>query len=1134
MTSVIQRSLAGGELAPALYARADVARYATGLKTCRNFQVMRHGGARNRAGLGFVAEAKDSTVAGRLLKFVFNAEQTYVLELGYHYLRVHRAGVQLTEADQTITGATAANPVAITIAAHGYASGDEVYISGVGGMTELNNRNFKVVVTGANTFTLQYMDGTAVDGTAFTAYTSGGTAARVYEIATPYATADLRTLQYVQSGDVVTIVHPSYAPRDLARTGHTSWTLGFTSFAPTIAAPTALTAVAGTAGAVDVRYRVTAVAAETYEESLRGMGPTAAITGATQANPVVITSAAHGLANGEEVYLAGVGGMTELNLLTYTVANVTANTFELAGIDGTAFTAYTAGGTWQRTYARCLATDPATSAAPNVVTWTAAAGALEYNVYRERNGVYGYIGVARGGTFRDTGYTPDTTDTPPDARNPFATVDNYPSTVTYFQQRRLFANTNTDTERVEASRTANFTNFTRSSPLQDDDAISFRVAGRQVNAVRHLLDLGELFVFTAGAEYMIEGGGTNGALTPAGILPRNQGYNGSATLAPLVVNNSALFLQARGSVVRDLRYELKSDGYNGRDLTVYATHLFEGYELVAWDYQQIPDSIVWAVRDDGTLLGLTYLEEHEIWGWHRHDTDGLFEDVVCVPEGDEDAAYFFVNRTVDGRTVRYLERMHSRRVTDPAIDAVFMDSALSYDGRNTTAATMTLSRYGSVYAALDGSAGAVVRTPSSAALQLTGDLDLRVRASLLDWTPGTVQTLLAKSGGAADRAYEFSIDATGKPVLVISQDGTTVTTDTATAATGVANGAIKWLRVTLDADIGLGQHRVEFFTSDDGAAWAPLGLAVVGVGALTPYASTGNLELGGRYGGSDQRLVGNVYYAEARNGIAGTVVAAFNPNTDAADGVDPFVSSVTGETWTCDGTAALVVPGWTVNDTLTLTASAAFFTSADVGNAIDLTVGSDSVRLNILGYTSATVVTGSPSKTVPAALQAVATATWTKAVDQLTGLWHLEGASVSILADGSVIANGLDAPAYTVTDGTLTLDRPYGVIHVGLGYLADLQTLDIDSPAGETLSDKRLLVDFVTVHVESSRGLWAGSDADNLYEWPPTPGTTAGRTGKPEINISSTWSTGGNVFIRQRDPLPLTVLAIIPNGQVGG
>jgi hypothetical protein len=183
----------------------------------------------------------------------------------------------------------------------------------------------------------------------------------------------------------------------------------------------------------------------------------------------------------------------------------------------------------------------------------------------------------------------------------------------YDQQRAVFAATDYDPGKVWLSRSGSYKNFTYRSPIQDDDAITFTIAGRQVNRVQHLVEVNQLLILTSGGEWLVLGDG-DGAIRPTAINLRQQGYNGSSSLAPIVVANNALYVQARGSVVRDLRYDFGSDGYTGRDLTVFAPHMVDGYQLLAWDYQQIPHSVVWSVRDDGTLLGLTYVKEHEVWG----------------------------------------------------------------------------------------------------------------------------------------------------------------------------------------------------------------------------------------------------------------------------------------------------------------------------------------------------------------------------------------------------------------------------------------------------------------------------------------------------------------------------------------
>ena len=535
MSNAVQRSFASGEVAPALYGRVDQVAYATGLKTCRNHEVMRHGGVQNRPGTEYVGEVKTSSNGKvRLIPFIFNDTTTYVLEFGNLYMRVIKDGAVLQ---------------------------------------------------------------------------SGGGA---YEVVTPYVTADLQTLNYAQSGDILTIVHPNYAPRQLTRTGDTSWTLSTITFAPVIGTPTNVSP-SGTAGSNTYSYNITAVDKDTGEEGLAGSG---------------------------------------------VVANVD---------------------------------PPGTN--DHTITWDSVTDADYYRVYIFEEGLPSYIGETANLTFTNDGITPDIYDQPPAARNPFDSTNNYPSAVAYYQQRLVLANTNNNPETVWTSRTGLTTNFTVSTPSEDTDAVTFRLWGSQVNKIKHMMDLNYLVVFTSGAEWSIRGNSA-GILTPDDINPKPHTYNGSGDVAPVIVTDKALYLQARAGIVRDFAYDVLKE-YSGRDLTLRSPHLLENYTITDWAYQQIPHSILWMVRSDGTLLGLTYVDDEDVLGWHRHDTDGTVENVCVIPEGDEDTLYLVVNRTIDGSTVRYIERMKSRVIDEDALeDMVLMDCAKSYDGENTGATTLTLSSAG--------------------------------------------------------------------------------------------------------------------------------------------------------------------------------------------------------------------------------------------------------------------------------------------------------------------------------------------------------------------------------------------------------------------------------------------------------
>ena len=215
----------GGELSPRLDGRNDLAKYPTGLKTLENFVVFPHGSAARRSGTQFVAEVKNSSAKTRLIPFEFSTTQTYMMEFGNQYIRFYKDNGQILESNVTISGATQANPVVVTATGHSYSNGDEISITSVAGMTELNNKRYLVANKTTNTFEITDIDGTNINGTGFTAYASGGVANRVYEIATPYLTAELFDLKFAQSADVMYITHPNHEVEKLSRSGHTSWTL---------------------------------------------------------------------------------------------------------------------------------------------------------------------------------------------------------------------------------------------------------------------------------------------------------------------------------------------------------------------------------------------------------------------------------------------------------------------------------------------------------------------------------------------------------------------------------------------------------------------------------------------------------------------------------------------------------------------------------------------------------------------------------------------------------------------------------------------------------------------------------------------------------------------------------------------
>lgn len=324
----------------------------------------------------------------------------------------------------------------------------------------------------------------------------------------------------------------------------------------------------------------------------------------------------------------------------------------------------------------------------NRLDWTAVAGADRYVVYKEDNGVYGYIGGTGGIVFRDENITADLADTPQSGRNPFDGPGKYPRCATFIEQRLAFASTINDPQAVWLSQSASYENFGTSRPAKASDAVTFRIKARQINEIRSLLAMRGLMVLSSAAEWVVSGGSQSDAITPTAIKIDNHGYRGAAKVQPIQVGNTVLFAQNRGGVVRDFSYEFTADAYTGKDLTIMARHLFEGREIVQWAYAQAPHSIIWCVLSDGSLLSLTYMKEHDVWAWTEHESaaGALFEDVVVISEGNEDVPYFVVNRDVAGGRRRYMERLHTREMATVA-DGFFVDSGLTYRG----AATSTIS-----------------------------------------------------------------------------------------------------------------------------------------------------------------------------------------------------------------------------------------------------------------------------------------------------------------------------------------------------------------------------------------------------------------------------------------------------------
>jgi hypothetical protein len=316
----------------------------------------------------------------------------------------------------------------------------------------------------------------------------------------------------------------------------------------------------------------------------------------------------------------------------------------------------------------------------NTITWAAATGAERYNVYKNNSGTYGYIGGTEGLSFQDQNILADLSNTPPKATNPFASADNYPSTLGMHQQRLLFGRTRNNPNAIFGSQSADLENLDKSFPPKADDAFSQAIVGRRVNPINQLVGAGSLLALTGDSIYAITGGGVAEAITPSDFLPKKQSGRGASRLRAIDIDEVVFFEPLRAKGVRALNYTFEIEGYRSNDVSLFSAHLFARFPITAWDYQAEPFSVVWTVRGDGKMLPFTWQREQEVFGWTVAETNGEFQDAAVITEGGVDRVYLIVKRTINGVERRMYERMalpHDIHNPDDYVNACPLDCAVT-------------------------------------------------------------------------------------------------------------------------------------------------------------------------------------------------------------------------------------------------------------------------------------------------------------------------------------------------------------------------------------------------------------------------------------------------------------------------
>lgn len=255
----------------------------------------------------------------------------------------------------------------------------------------------------------------------------------------------------------------------------------------------------------------------------------------------------------------------------------------------------------------------------------------------------------------------------------------FPTCAGFFEDRLVFAGSKAEPQTFWASKTGDYYNFGTSIPALDNDAITATLNGGQMNGIKAIIAFGEMILLTAGGEYKVTGNGK--PITGENVLSQAQEYRGISDVLPVTVGSRIVYLQQQGNLIRDLAYSYDVDKYTGDDLNLLASHLFERHKITSMTYQQTPNSIVWCTRDDGVLLGLTYLKEQDVYAWHQHSTaHGKFINVCAISGPQEDELYCVVER--EGNY--YVERMVAREASTEPEDQYFVDSGITVSGNTKT------------------------------------------------------------------------------------------------------------------------------------------------------------------------------------------------------------------------------------------------------------------------------------------------------------------------------------------------------------------------------------------------------------------------------------------------------------------
>ena len=686
-----QVSFAGGELAPSLWGREDLAKYAVGVRELTNFTVHPHGGVSNRAGMRFIAETRNSGSKARLVPFESNSSGVYVLEFGDHYIRFFKDDAQLMSGGSPyeIVSPYAADDLKLLSFAQ---SADVLFIahpdycpyelSRYGDlawtMTKFAFKNgpFRNINSGDTTLAVSGTSGTVTVtasaalfntkhvGALFSIYNhvdsvsqkAGGDVSGAW-----LASSINGGTEEVSSGDKTTTKYYFYCSTDTQRAQFTTGRkCRFSGTECTVAS------VAGD--------RVTFSPSPGWSEGVISCDVFMTSASSAWGVSVSVYKAWKVVSNG---FWSGTVKLWRYNSDEVRWVLVQSYT---SGSTSTSAKNYEESGTVDDPCKFKLTSDDFASFVPEGNTdadrgyFILTADEADYECYLRVNSVSSATSAVC--TFeKDAAQTDATRNW---AEGAWSDYRGWPTAVGFYQDRLCFGGNASDPQSVWMSVTGDYNNFERHLILQDDDAVTAALVSRRVSPVRAFVPLSSLVVLTEGSEWTVGAGNAKTAVTPSAMEAQTQGYRGAAAVPPVVIGDMVLFVQKQGKIIRDLGYVFESDSYSGNDLTVLASHMFQGKSIVSMDYQQDPDSIVWAALDDGTLLALCYLREHDVIAWAKMKTEGEVESVACVSTSERDETWLVVRRKINGSYKRFVELLADRYVVAPEA-GFFVDCGKSFN-----------------------------------------------------------------------------------------------------------------------------------------------------------------------------------------------------------------------------------------------------------------------------------------------------------------------------------------------------------------------------------------------------------------------------------------------------------------------